>query len=57
MKENDIFIFNCYYYSSMKMKEIADALNTSEFNVKTKLYRIRKKIKNDLTKGGYNDGQ
>ena len=57
MKENDIFIFNCYYYSSMKMKEIADALNTSEFNVKTKLYRIRKKIKNDLTKGGHNDGQ
>ena len=57
MKENDIFIFNCYYYSSMKMKEIADALNTSDFNVKTKLYRIRKKIKNDLTKGGYNDGQ
>ena len=57
MKEDDIFIFNCYYYSSMKMKEIANALNISEFNVKTKLYRIRKKIKCDLTKGGYNDGQ
>ena len=57
MKEDDIFIFNCYYYSSMKMKEIANALNISEFNVKSKLYRIRKKIKSDLMKGGYSDGQ
>ena len=57
MKEDDIFIFNCYYYSSMKMKEIANILNVSEFNVKSKLYRIRKKIKNDLMKGGYSDGQ
>ena len=57
MKEHDIFIFNCYYYSSMKIKEIANALNVSEFNVKSRLYRIRKKIKNDLMKGGYSDGQ
>ena len=57
MKEDEIFIFNCYYYSSMKIKEIAVILKISEFNVKQKLYRIRKKIKNELEKGGYNDGQ
>ena len=55
MKEDDIFIFNCYYYSSMKINEIANILNISEFNVKSRLYRIRKKIKKELLKGGYSD--
>ena len=40
MKEEDIFIFNLFYYSSMKLKEIATILNITEFNVKTRLYRI-----------------
>ena len=53
MKEEDIFIFNLFYYSSMKLKEIATILNITEFNVKTRLYRIRKKIKKELSKGGY----
>ena len=57
MKDDDIFIFNCYYYSSMKINEIANVLNVSEFNVKSRLYRIRKKIKKELAKGGYSDGQ
>ena len=57
MKEDDIFIFNCYYYSSMKINEIANILNVSEFNVKSRLYRIRKKIKKELAKGGYSDEQ
>ena len=57
MKEDDIFIFNCYYYSSMKINEIANILNVSEFNVKSRLYRIRKKIKKELMKGGYSDEQ
>ena len=57
MKEDDIFIFNCYYYSSMKISEIANILNLSEFNVKSRLYRIRKKVKKELTKGGYSDEQ
>lgn len=55
MKKDDIFIFNCYYYSSMKINEIASILNVSEFNVKSRLYRIRKKIKKELVKGGYSD--
>jgi len=57
MKEEDISIFNLYYYSSMKINEISKILNLSEFNVKSRLYRIRKKIKKELIKGGYSDEQ
>ena len=53
MKEDDIFIFSLYYYSSMKINEIANILNVSEFNVKSRLYRIRKKIKKELQKGEF----
>lgn len=55
MKEEDISIFKLYYYGGKKIKEIARILNVSEFNVKTRLYRIRKRIKQDLEKGGYSD--
>lgn len=54
MKKIDIEIFKLYYYSSRKINEIAEVLNVSEFNVKSRLYRIRKKIKYTLLKGGYN---
>lgn len=57
MKEDDIFIFNCYYYSSMKISEIASILNVSDFNVKSRLYRIRKKVRKELSKRGYSDGE
>ncbi|MCI8617478.1 MAG: sigma-70 family RNA polymerase sigma factor [Clostridia bacterium] len=53
MKEEDIEIFNLYYYSSMKIKEIARVLNIPEFKVKSRLHRVRKKIKKELEKGGY----
>ena len=52
MKEQDIIIFNLYYYSSMKISNIAKQLNVSEFNIKSRLYRIRKKLKKELEKGG-----
>lgn len=55
LKEDDILIFNLYYYSSMKITEIAKALNITDFNVKMRLHRIRKKIKKELSKGGYSD--
>ena len=45
MKEIDKEIFNKYYYSSKSIKDIAKDLNITEFNVKTRLYRIRKKIR------------
>ena len=53
MKKTDIKIFELYYYSSMKYNEISKILNISEFSVKSKLFRIRKKIKKELLKGGY----
>lgn len=55
LKEDDILIFNLYYYSSMKISEISKVLNISNFNVKMKLYRIRNKIKKEFSKGGYSD--
>lgn len=48
LKEIDFKIVNMFYYSSKSIKEIAKELNMSEFNVKTRLYRVRKKIKKEL---------
>lgn len=45
-------IFNSFYYSSKSIKDIAKELNISEFNVTTRLYRIRKKLKKELKIGG-----
>ena len=53
MKKEDILIFNLYYYSSKSIKEISKMLNISEFSVKSRLYRIRKRINKELEKGGY----
>ena len=53
LKQEDITIFNLYYYSSRKIKEIANIMNIPEFKVKSRLYRIRKKLKEELEKGGY----
>ena len=55
LKKSDIKIFELYYYSSMKYNEISNVLNISEFSIKSKLFRIRKKIKKELLKGGYSD--
>lgn len=57
MKDLDREIFNLYYYSTMKITEIGRKLNISEFNVKSRLYRIRKKLKKELEKGGYSYGE
>ena len=55
LKKIDIDIFELYYYSSMKYNEISSLLNISEFSIKSRLFRIRKKIKKELLKGGYSD--
>lgn len=52
LKNIEIEIVNLFYYSSMSIKDIAIKLNISELNVKTKLHRIRKKIKKELNNGG-----
>ena len=51
LKELDVKIINLYYYSSKSVKDIAEELDISESNVKTKLHRIRKKLKKQLSKG------
>ena len=48
LKNIDKEIFYLFYYNSKSIKDIARKLNMSEFNVKTKLHRIRKKIKKEL---------
>ncbi len=53
LKEIDIKIVNLFYYDSKLIKDIARELKISEMNVKTRLHRIRKKIKNELKKGGF----
>ena len=52
LKDIDIKIMNLFYYSSMSIKDIAKKLNISELNVKTRLHRIRNKIKRELNNGG-----
>lgn len=52
LKEIDFKIVNMFYYSSKSIKEIAKELNVSEFNVKERLYRIRKKIKKEFNMRG-----
>lgn len=53
LKEIDLEIFKLFYYQDMSIKDIAKKEKISEFNVKTRLYRIRKKIKKELNAGGY----
>ena len=52
LKEIDKDIFKFFYYDSKPIKDIAKILNISELNVKTRLHRIRKKIKFELKNGG-----
>lgn len=53
MKKEDREIFIKYYYEERKIKEISIMLKISESKVKSKLFRIRKKIKKNLKEGGY----
>ena len=57
MSKEENEIFRSYYYAGKKGKDIAKELNITESKVKTKLHRIRKKIKKELMKGGYDYGE
>lgn len=52
LKDIEIEIVNLFYFSSMSIRDIAKRLGISELNVKTRLHRIRKKIKKELNNGG-----
>lgn len=53
LKDIDIKIIHMFYYYNKTIKDIANELEISEVNVKTRLHRIRKKIKHELKKGGF----
>jgi len=55
MKVEDQRIFTYYYYHAKGMKEIATMLNITEMKVKSRLFRIRKKLKLELEKRGYSN--
>lgn len=57
MKSEDRKIFTYYYYNSKGMKEIAILLNINERKVKSRLFRIRRKLKLELEKRGYSNGR
>lgn len=53
LKEIEIKIITMFYYNQDSIKDIANNLKISESNVKTRLHRIRKKIKKEFEKGDY----
>ena len=53
LSDEEYKIFTMFYYFSKKVKEIAKELGISEVKVKTKLHRIRNKIKKKLNERGY----
>lgn len=57
LSRQDKEIFTLFYYNSKKVKEIAKKLEISDFIVKSRLYRIRKKLKKELERQGYSYGE
>jgi len=53
ISKEDKNMFVLFYYFSKSIKEISSELNCSEFKIKLKLFRIRRKIKVNLERGGY----
>ena len=56
LNSNDKDIFIEYYYSQKSIKEISIMFNMSESKIKSKLFRIRKKLKKALKEKGYKNG-
>ena len=48
LKKVDIKIITMFYYYSKTTKEIAKELNLSEINVRSRLFRIRNKLRKEL---------
>ena len=56
LKDKDLKVFSKQMCILLKSGcEISKILKIAEFNVKSRLHRIRKKLKNELLKGGYSD--
>ena len=48
LSDIEVKIIDMFYYYSKSTKEIANELNLTETNVRSKLHRIRKKIKRNF---------
>lgn len=57
MKLEDKDIFILYYYDNRSIKEICAIHNMSEVKVKSKLFRIRKRLRKALGKRGYGSNE
>ena len=53
LKKEDKEIFISYYYEGKRIKEISIIFNISESKVKSKLFRIRKRLNKILKERGY----
>ncbi len=49
----DVEIFKKFYFEDKSINQISKETNLSKPNIKTKLHRIRKKVKEFLKNGGY----
>ena len=54
LKDEDKKIFIDYYYNEKSIKDISKEINMTESKIKSKLFRIRKKLKKILKESGYN---
>ena len=57
LKQEDREIFIEYYYAEKSIKEISKIYNMSESKVKSKLFRVRKRLNKILNKRGYGSNE
>lgn len=57
IKQEDRKIFIEYYYAEKSIKEISKIFNMSESKVKSKLFRVRKRLNKVLNKRGYGSSE
>lgn len=57
IKQEDKEIFIEYYYDDKSIKEISKIFNMSESKIKSKLFRVRKRLNKVLKKRGYSSNE
>lgn len=57
IKQEDKEIFIEYYYDDKSIKEISKIFNMSESKIKSKLFRVRKRLNKVLKKRGYTSNE
>lgn len=57
IKQEDKEIFVEYYYDDRSIKEISKIFNMSESKIKSKLFRVRKRLNKVLKKRGYSSNE